>query len=158
MRTAPSTCPERTEHTASTYSEYAARVIDRRDLAADYGLSAAAIDLAGAAPLTVVNLFELNEIARYPGGEECPGVEAMRRYGATSGPCLEAAGGRFLSQALPTGAVWGEDDGPWHLLVVASYPDADAFWALLADPDYRRAFAHRRAAVARQRVLVGASL
>jgi uncharacterized protein (DUF1330 family) len=133
-------------------------VIEHRDLAADYGLSPEAIDLAGAAPLTVVNLFALNDTARYPSGEECPGVEAMRRYGAASGPCLEAAGGRFLSQALPTGVVWGDDDGPWHLLVVASYPDAAAFWSLLADPDYRRAFTHRRAAVARQRVLVGASL
>ena len=133
-------------------------MIEHRDLAADYGLSPEAIDLAGAAPLTVVNLFELNDTARYASGEECPGVEAMRRYGAASGPCLEAAGGRFLSQALPTGVVWGEDDGPWHLLVVASYPDAGAFWSLLADPDYRRAFAHRRVAVARQRVLVGTSL
>ena len=133
-------------------------MIEHTDLAADYGLSPEAIDLAGAAPLTVVNLFELNETARYPSGDQCPGVEAMRRYGAASGPCLEAAGGRFLSQALPTGVVWGDDDGPWHLLVVASYPDAGAFWSLLADPDYRRAFAHRRAAVARQRVLVGASL
>jgi uncharacterized protein (DUF1330 family) len=133
-------------------------VIDRSDLAAEYGLATDAIDLVGAGPLTVVNLFELNEIARYPSREECPGVEAMRRYGSASGPCLEAAGGTFLSQALPTGVLWGDDDGPWHLLVVASYPDAGAFWSLLADPAYRRAFAHRRAAVARQRVVVGATL
>jgi hypothetical protein len=40
---------------------------------------------------------------------------------------------------------------------VATYPSVDAFWALLADPTYRAAFVHRRAAVARQRVTVGAS-
>jgi hypothetical protein len=41
---------------------------------------------------------------------------------------------------------------------VASYPGVDAFWGLLADAAYQAAFVHRRAAIARQRVTVGAAL
>ena len=53
--------------------------------------------------------------------------------------------------------MWGEDD-PWDLVVVAAYPSSDAVVALLRDDAYQAAFVHRRAAVARQRVTVSATL
>ena len=138
--------------------------MNRMQLAAEYGLivdgdgNVAALESVGDGPITVVNQFVLREAAEYADGEPCSGVEAMLRYGATSGRCLEAVGGRFVAQALPTGVVWGDADGAWDLVVVATYPNVDAFWALLADAAYREAFVHRRAAVARQRVTVGATL
>lgn len=116
------------------------------------------LDRLGDGPITVVNQFALREVAAYADGEECSGVEAMLRYAASSGACLEAVGGRFVEQALPTGVIWGESDGGWDLVVVARYPSVDAFWSLLGDPAYQRAFVHRRAAVARQRVTVGATM
>ena len=81
----------------------------------------------------------------------------MLRYGAVSGDRLAAVGGSFVARALPTGVVWGEDE-TWDVLVVAIYPSVHAFWSLLDDPAYRAAFAHRRAAVSRQRVTVGTPL
>jgi uncharacterized protein (DUF1330 family) len=140
--------------------------MDRRELAAHFGLTVdggnvRALESVGDGPITVVNQFALRDVAEYAEyaeGEPCSGLDAMLRYGAVSGACLEAVGGRFVAQALPTGVLWGDRDGDWDLLVVATYPSVDAFWALLADPPYRAAFVHRRAAVARQRVTVGASL
>lgn len=138
---------------------------NQKDLAAAYGLvvdvdgAVDALERLGDAPITVVNQFVLREVAEYPENETCSGVDAMRRYGAASGARLEVVGGRFVAQALPTGVVWGDTtDGAWDLVVVATYPNADAFWSLLADPEYQAAFVHRRAAVARQRVTVGATL
>lgn len=136
---------------------------DRQRLARDYGLvvdgdgDVAALRAIGDGPLTVLNLFALHATARYEDGSTCSGTEAMLRYSAVSGERLAAAGGRFVVTALPIGVVWGEDDG-WDVLAVANYPDVAAFWSLLADPEYRRAFVHRRAAVARQRVTVAATL
>jgi uncharacterized protein (DUF1330 family) len=132
-------------------------------LARDYGLAVddegdvPALRAAGDGPIVVVNFFALNETAHYEDGPPCPGLEAMLRYSAVSGDRLAAAGGHFVAQALSAGAVWGTDDD-WDLVVVARYPGVDAFWALLADPAYREAYVHRRAAVARQRVTVGAAL
>ena len=149
--------------TSSTYFKYA-NVMDRQQIAAEYGLVVGtdgkvdALDGLGDRPITLVNQFTLRETAEYPDGDACSGVEAMLRYGAVSGACLEAVGGRFVAQALPTGVVWGDPDGRWDLVVVATYPNVDAFWALLEDATYRAAFVHRRAAVARQRVTVGTTM
>ena len=135
------------------------------ELAADYGLAAdgdgvvGALERLGDGPMTVVNQFVLRDEAEYTDRETCSGVEAMLRYSAASRARFESVGGRFVAQALPTGVAWGDtSDGDWDLVVVAAYPNVDAFWALLADPEYRAAFVHRRAAVARQRVTVGATL
>ena len=138
--------------------------MDRKRLAHEYGLVVGsdggvdALERLGDGPITVVNEFQLREVADYTDGDACSGVDAMLRYGASSGACLEAVGGRFVAQALPTGAVWGESNSNWDLVVVAEYPNVEAFWALLDDVRYREAFVHRRAAVARQRVTVGATM
>jgi hypothetical protein len=137
--------------------------LDIVSLARDYDLviddagRVPALEAAGDGPLTVLNLFALEEVARYEDGATCSGLEAMLRYGAVSGERLAAVGGTFVAQALPTGVVWG-DDVTWDVLVVATYPSVHAFWSLLADPTYRQAFVHRRAAISRQRVTVGVPL
>lgn len=150
--------------TRSTYLEYVSRMNrETSSLARDYGMvvddtgRVPALEAVGDGPLTVLNLFALEALARYEDGTTCPGLEAMLRYSAVSGKRLEAVGGSFVAQAIPTGVVWGEDDR-WDVLVVASYPSANSFWSLLADARYREAFVHRRAAVSRQRVTVGVPL
>ena len=80
------------------------------------------------------------------------------RYASVSGPCLEAAGGRFLTRGIPAGTLWGDDSKDWDIVVVAEYPHGDALRALLSDPEYRVAFADRRAAVADQRVVLSVSI
>jgi uncharacterized protein (DUF1330 family) len=119
------------------------------------GALPAVLDPPPAGPVVLVNLFALRPEADYgeaTGDEPCSGVEAMLRYAAVSGDRLAAVGGRFLHQGLWQGTLWGED-GPWDLVVVAEYPTGQAILDLLADPAYRAAYRHRRAAVARQRVV-----
>ena len=107
--------------------------------------------------MTIVNLFALHQVARYDNGDTCSGVEAMLRYSAGNAERLASLGGGFITTGLPTGVLWGSDED-WDVLAVASYPDVSAFWSLLADPGYRDAFVHRRAAVARQRVTAAVPL
>ena len=129
-------------------------------MAEHYGIDPSVLEAAPAGPVTVVNLFKLREVAAYPSGSgraPASGLEAMLAYGAVSGDRLAAVGGRFLSQGLMVGALWGDDVG-WDLVVVAEYPDIGAVRALLDDPQYREAYEHRRAAVERQRVVVSAQL
>jgi hypothetical protein len=89
--------------------------LDIVSLARDYDLviddagGVPALEAAGDGPLTVLNLFALEEVARYEDGATCSGLEAMLRYGAVSGERLAAVGGTFVAQALPTGVVWGDD-------------------------------------------------
>jgi uncharacterized protein (DUF1330 family) len=134
------------------------------ELVSLYGLNALDGMLPGLAelgegPVTVVNHFALREVADYddPTIGAGTGIEAMLRYAAVSGERVEAVGGRFLVQGLGAHALWGEDDH-WDVLVVAAYPSVTSLVALLQDEDYKRAYVHRRAAVARQRVTVSATL
>jgi len=134
--------------------------VDDATLVAHYGLDPAALG-APAGPVTVVNLFKLREVAAYPadsGRAPTSGLEAMLAYGAVSGERLAAVGGRFLSQGLMVGALWGDDGVDWDLVVVAEYPEIGAVRALLDDQLYRDAFEHRRAAVERQRVVISTKL
>jgi uncharacterized protein (DUF1330 family) len=144
-------------HTLGTYSQYHLGM-DAPGLADHYGLDPAVLDGAPPGPITVVNLFKLREIATYPPDAAArtatSGLEAMLAYAAVSGDRLAAVGGRFLSQGLMVGSLWGDDGTGWDLVVVAEYPGIDALRALLDDELYRDAYEHRRAAVERQRVLV----
>lgn len=130
------------------------------DLATTYGLDPDGLRALPPGPFTLVNLFRLRDrAADEAGGEEGrSGLEALMQYASVSGPCLEAAGGRFLTQGIAAGLLWGEDNETWDLVVVAEYPDGDALRTLLDDPEYRDAFAHRRAAVAAQRVVLSVSV
>lgn len=115
--------------------------------------------LAGPAgtPITLVNLFKLRAVARYAGGDatEASGMEAMMRYAAVSGPTLEKVGGRFLLTGAFESTLIGEEED-WDLVAIGAYPDRAALLALFDDVAYRTAWAHRAAAVDRQRVLVAA--
>lgn len=109
-------------------------------------------DTAADGPLALVNRFTLRERAEYPDGHEAAGIEAFLAYAATSVPALERVGGRFLVSNPVVTSLFGAPDGS-HLVVVGWYPDRGALLALLRDPEYRAAFAHRRAAVAVESVV-----
>lgn len=103
-------------------------------------------------PLALVNRFTLREHAAYPDGHAAAGIEAFLTYAATSVPALERVGGRFLVSNPVVTSLFGEPDGS-HLVVVGWYPDRRALLTMLRDPEYRAAFAHRRAAVAAESVV-----
>ena len=130
------------------------------DLAATYGIDPNILDALPEAPFTLVNFFRLRDRATDDAGADDgrSGAEAMMQYARSSGPCLEAAGGRFLTQGIPAGMLWGEDSSKWDIIVVAQYPTGDAFRALLDDPRYWDAFLDRRAAVEEQRVVLSVSI
>jgi len=109
-------------------------------------------DDAADGPLALVNRFTLRERAAYPDHRDATGVEAFLSYAATSVTALERVGGRFLLSSEVVTSLFGAPDGS-HLVVVGWYPDRSALLALLRDPDYRAAFAHRRAAVAAESVV-----
>jgi uncharacterized protein (DUF1330 family) len=135
--------------------------MDDAAMADHYGLDPTALEAAPPGPVTVVNLFKLREVAAYPFGTAraaTSGLEAMLAYAAVSGDRLAAVGGRFLSQGMMVGSLWGDDEVGWDLVVVAEYPDIGAVRALLDDPLYRDAYEHRRAAVERQRVIISTKL
>lgn len=145
--------------TQSTYPKYGYGM-DDATMTDHYGLDPTALEAAPPGPVTVVNMFKLREVAAYPSGaaRATSGLEAMLAYAAVSGDRLAAVGGRFLSQGTMVGSLWDDDEIGWDLVVVAEYPHIGAIRALLDDPLYRDAYEHRRAAVARQRVIISTKL
>jgi uncharacterized protein (DUF1330 family) len=110
-------------------------------------------DSTATGALTLVNRFTLRDRAAYDDRREASGLEAFMSYAAVSVPALERVGGRFLVSSPVLTSMFGPTDES-HVVVVGWYPDRGALLALLRDPDYRAAFAHRRAAVAAQSVIV----
>jgi len=115
------------------------------------------LDYPSDTPITLINFFELRSVADYGGSQNTDvhgstGAEAMMRYASVSGPALESVGGRFLLTAPFAGTVIGPEEG-WDMVAIGSYPSRDALLALFDDAAYAAAFAHRRAAVERQRVV-----
>ena len=100
------------------------------------------------APITLINFFKLRPVAG-----ESSGMQEMMSYAAVSGPTLEKVGGRFLLTGPFEGTFMGDDED-WDLVAIASYPNRQALVALHEDSAYREAWAHRVAAVERQRVVI----
>jgi uncharacterized protein (DUF1330 family) len=130
------------------------------EFAAAYGIDPNVLGALPEGQFTLVNFFRLRDRATDEAGADDgrSGLEAMMQYARVSGPCLEAVGGRFLTQGIAAGTLWGEDSKQWDVVVVAHYPTGDAFRAMLDDPRYRDAFADRRAAVEEQRVVLSVSI
>ena len=109
-------------------------------------------------PIAVINFFKLRGEARYGAGDEVAeeatsGGEAMMQYAAVSGPALERVGGSFLLMGSYEASLMGEDES-WDMVAIGSYPSRHALLELFEDEAYAKAYAHRRAAVERQRVVV----
>ncbi|MBL4640018.1 MAG: DUF1330 domain-containing protein [Kordiimonadaceae bacterium] len=111
------------------------------------------------APITLVNFFKLREIAVYTEGsahaaDPGTGQDAFNRYAQISMPTLQKIGGSFLSLgAFEHGFIGGNED--WDIIAIAHYPNSAALIALYEDEAYCKAFTHRTAALAHQKVSVG---
>jgi uncharacterized protein (DUF1330 family) len=108
------------------------------------------------APLILINLFQLREIALYENdeyGKNFTGEEAFHRYASVSIPAMEKVGGKFLHVGSFGGMFLGGEE-IWDVIAIGSYPNLDSFIALYSDKDYLDAFHHRTAACQQQKVLI----
>lgn len=110
-------------------------------------------DDGASGPIALINRFTLRDQAQYADGRATAGIEAFMAYASTSVPALAKVGGRFLVSSPVLTSMFGPPDGT-QIVVVGWFPDRAALLAMLRDPDYRVAFAHRRAAVVTESVVV----
>jgi len=104
-------------------------------------------------PIMMLNCLRFRDKAVYEDGREATGVEAYAAYGQESGPIFRRVGGEIVWRGKPELMVIGPRDKRWDLIFVARYPTAAAFLEMVADPDYRIAVNHRRAAVLDSRLI-----
>lgn len=113
--------------------------------------------------LVVMNLLAYRERARYDepirGRADVDGATAYRRYGRNTMPHVFRRGGRPLYLGRPLARLLGAADDPlsddWDTFALVYYPSRVAMRDMLADPQYRRGHAHRRAGLARTLVMPG---
>ena len=110
------------------------------------------------APIHMLNLIRLREVAAYPEGHEdhdrgLSGLEAYRAYGRTTAHILARVGGRQVWAGKPEVTVTGPQSEAWDLAFIAQYPDARAFIEMVRDPEYRLLVTHRTAGVADSRLI-----
>jgi uncharacterized protein (DUF1330 family) len=104
-------------------------------------------------PIHMLNLVKLRERAEYEDGREATGREAYAAYGRESAPVFKQLGGRIVWRGRMEQMVIGPKEEAWDLCFIAEYPSPQAFVEMLKDPEYRKAMAHRQAAVADSRLV-----
>ncbi|MEL7023218.1 MAG: DUF1330 domain-containing protein [Pseudomonadota bacterium] len=109
-------------------------------------------------PVNMLNLVRLRDMAHYPDGDSCSGIEAYRRYGAGSAPVFSRVGGTIVWRGKPENILIGPPDELWHVAFIARYPTAGAFLEMVTDPTYREVVIHRQAAVETSRLIRMAEL
>jgi len=110
-----------------------------------------AIDRPG--PIQMLNLVRLHKQAKYEDGRAATGAEAYAAYGRLSGPVLGRLGGRIVWRGAMEHMLIGPQDETWDLCFIAEYPSPEAFAAMIKDPEYREAMAHRQAGVSDSRLI-----
>ncbi|PZQ64704.1 MAG: DUF1330 domain-containing protein [Phenylobacterium zucineum] len=109
-------------------------------------------------PIQMLNLVRLKPRAEYPAdhpdhGKDLSGLDAYRAYGRTTAHIFSRLGGRQVWAGRPQVMVTGPAAEAWDIAFIAEYPSADAFIAMVRDPEYRELVAHRTAGVADSRLL-----
>lgn len=104
-------------------------------------------------PIHMLNLVRLREAAAYPDGRKATGAEAYAAYGRESEPVFRRLGGRIVWRGAFEHMLIGPADERWDRCFIAEYPSADAFAAMIRDPNYREAVKHRQAAVLDSRLV-----
>lgn len=106
-------------------------------------------------PIQMLNLVRLRPVPDYPadfdGPRHATGAAAYAAYGAGSARVLARVGGRIVWRGRPEFALISPE--VWDIAFIAEYPDAEAFAAMLKDPEYRAAMAQRQAAVSDSRLI-----
>jgi uncharacterized protein (DUF1330 family) len=109
--------------------------------------------LARGHPIHMLNLVRLREQAAYGDGTQASGAEAYAAYGRESGPVFARVGGSIVWSGEFEHMLIGPPDERWDRCFIARYPDAEAFIAMIRDPQYRLAVRHRQAAVLTSRLI-----
>ena len=104
-------------------------------------------------PIHMLNLVKLRDRAEYEDGREATGAEAYAAYGRESAPVFQRLGGRIVWRGQQEVMMIGPKDEDWDLCFIAEYPSPQAFIDMLKDPEYRKAMAHRQAAVEDSRLV-----
>lgn len=107
-------------------------------------------------PVTMLNLLRFRPEADYPQGsghKPCTGSKAYARYAATATEKLAQLGAKVIWSGTPQGLLIGPPEH-WDQAFLVRYPSADAFFRMLAMPDYQAATEHRTAALADSRLIV----
>ena len=105
-------------------------------------------------PIHMLNLVKLRDQAQYEDGRSTTGAEAYAAYGRESAPVFQRLGGRIVWRGKMELMLIGPQDGEdWDLCFIAEYPSVQAFVAMISDPEYRKAMAHRQAAVEDSRLV-----
>lgn len=115
------------------------------------------------APIDMLNLVRLRDLANYPGDHELArdgltGTEAYARYGRETAPILNGVGGSIVWRASYQTTLVGPGDEAWDVMFIARYPTAHAFLEMISDPDYQKAYVHRQAAVKTSRLIRSSAL
>jgi len=114
-------------------------------------------DLPKGEPINMLNLVRLKAKADYPAdhpdhGKDLTGLDAYRAYGRTTAHIFARVGGRQVWVGKPRVMVTGPQAEAWDIAFIAEYPDAEAFIAMVRDPEYRELVKHRTAGVADSRL------
>jgi len=115
------------------------------------------------APLQMLNLVALRDLANYPGDHDLArdglsGLDAYKLYGTHSAPVLARVGGSIAWRGRFDTTLIGPSDEVWDVMFIAAYPTAHAFLAMVSDPEYQRAVVHRQAAVRTSRLIRSTAL
>ena len=103
--------------------------------------------------IMMLNLLRLNEKAVYDDGREASGAEAYANYGDFSQPIFSKVGGKIIWRGKPEAMLIGPSSENWDIAFIAQYPTANAFLAMVTDPEYQAIVFHRQAAVLDSRLI-----
>ncbi|MDJ1159919.1 DUF1330 domain-containing protein [Chelatococcus sp. SYSU_G07232] len=106
-----------------------------------------------AGPVHMLNLIRLRDRAAHPDGRQASGTDAYAAYSETSAAVFARLGGRIVWRGGFELMLVGPAAEQWDICFVAEYPSVDAFVAMMRDPVYREAMAHRQAAFADSRLI-----
>ena len=108
-------------------------------------------------PIAMINLLRFRETAAYPADHPDhaagrTGAEAYAAYGRAAAAPFARSAGTQIWLGRPELTLIGADE-VWDLAFIARYETAEAFLAMLHDPEYQQAVIHRQAAVADSRLI-----
>jgi uncharacterized protein (DUF1330 family) len=104
--------------------------------------------LPAGTPLVMLNLLRFRAVAQYRDGPaDYSGREAYRRYSEVALRKLAEVGAEVIYVGAAQGALIAPPEECWDEVLLVRYPNAAAFAAMLAMPDYREATRHRSAAL-----------
>jgi uncharacterized protein (DUF1330 family) len=107
-------------------------------------------------PVVMVNLLRYRDRAAYPpdfDAEPCSGREAYQRYSAVALQRIASVGGQVLWLGDVRATVIAPAEEQWHDAVLVQYPTRQAFFDMIAQPEYNAAVPHRSAALEDSRLI-----